>query len=202
MWETGCGSCCGLRTGHLVAQNVVRKPASGSCGLGTVNLRGLWPNRIWVGAKSVAQEYRVRVPGTVFHKSVLQRVSHKSVLQHCPTRVSHESVHKSVLQECLPQGCQKVSNNVRASVFKYVFAFGFVGSILFFQSHGSHAKTWFSIFLSIQRTDITEFGFTSRVTHGDTLSLDVDRPQLRCSVRPFVRTAEFCPPGTREWRAN
>ena len=42
--------------------------------------------------KSVLQE----CPTRVSHKSVLQecptRVSHKSVLQECPTRVSHKSV--------------------------------------------------------------------------------------------------------------
>ena len=55
------------------------------------------------------------------HKSVLQecltRVSRKSDPQECPKRVSH----KSVLQECHLDICS----------FSNVFAFGFVGSILF-----------------------------------------------------------------------
>ena len=69
------------------------------------------------------------------HKSVLQecptRVSYKSVPQECPTRVSYKSVpqecptrvsHKSVLQECHLDILYSFSN---------VFAFGFVGSIFF-----------------------------------------------------------------------
>ena len=83
--------------------------------------------------KSDPQECPVRV-SRVFHKSVLQecpiRVSHKSVLQECLTRVSRKSdpqecpkrvSHKSVLQECHLDICS----------FSNVFAFGFVGSILF-----------------------------------------------------------------------
>ena len=75
------------------------------------------------------------------YKSVLQecprRVSHKSVLQECPTRVSHQSVpqecprrvsHKSSLQECPTRVSQK---SVPRECPTRVFAFGFVGSILF-----------------------------------------------------------------------
>ena len=58
------------------------------------------------------------------------RVSRNSVPQECLTRVSLKSVpqecpQKSVLQECHLDICS----------FSNVFAFGFVGSILFF-SHG------------------------------------------------------------------
>ena len=95
--------------------------------------------------KSVLQECLTRVsqksdpqecPIRVSHKSVLQerpvreppRVSRKSVLQECPRRVSH----KSVLQECHLDICS----------FLNVFAFGFVGSILFnFFSNLSRSTT-------------------------------------------------------------
>ena len=97
-----------------------------------------------VSYKSVPQELPTRVshksfllecPTRVSRKSVPQelptRVSHKSFLLECPTRVSRKSVpqefptrvsHKSVLQECHLDICS----------FSNVFAFGFVGSILFF----------------------------------------------------------------------
>ena len=86
-----------------------------------------------VSYKSVPQE----LPTTVSHKSAPQecptRVSYRSIPQECPTRVSHKSFllecptrvsHKSVLQECHLDICS----------FLNVFAFGFVGSILFFLS--------------------------------------------------------------------
>ena len=83
--------------------------------------------------KSVSQE----CPTRVSHKSVLQecptRVSQMSVLQECPTRVSYKSVpqecYKSVLQS-VPQECPTRVSFGHIS-FSNVFAFGFVGSILF-----------------------------------------------------------------------
>ena len=96
------------------------------------------------------------------NKSVLQecpkRVSHKSVPQECPTRVPHKSVpkecptrvtYKSVAHECptsvsyrsASQECTRVSHkcvsyksvkNCLSVGFEYVFAFGFMGSILFY----------------------------------------------------------------------
>ena len=63
------------------------------------------------------------------HKSVPKefptRVSYKSVPQECPTRVAHKSVLQSVPQECPT----RVSFGHIS--FSIVFAFGFVGSILF-----------------------------------------------------------------------
>ena len=82
----------------------------------------------------VPQEFPTRLS----HKSVPQecptRVSYKSVPQECPTRVPFRSIlqecpvrvsHKSVLQECHLDICS----------FSNVFAFGFVGSILFFNAY-------------------------------------------------------------------
>ena len=99
---------------------------------------------IRVPHKSVPQE----CPRRVSHKSVPQecptRVSHKSVLQECPTRVTHKSdpqdfptrvTHKSVLQECPRRVSHKsVLQECHLDIcsFSKVFAFGFVGSILFF----------------------------------------------------------------------
>ena len=109
-----------------------------------------------VSHKSVPQQCPLRVshksvpqqcPTRVSYKSVPQelptRVSHKSFLLECPTRVSRKSVpqefptrvsHKSVLQECHLDICS----------FSNVFAFGFVGSILFF---------FFFFFFFFERTD-------------------------------------------------
>ena len=84
-------------------------------------------------------------------------------MRECPTRALRKSVTYRGVKRC---------QTMFGRPFSYVFAFGFVGSILFFQSHDSHVKSRCSIFLAIQHADITEFGFTSRVTHGDTLSLD------------------------------
>ena len=81
------------------------------------------------------------------HKSVAQestRVSCKSVPQECPTRVSSKSESvpqsdESVARECPTRTFYKSVSyesvkNVWALVFEYVFAFGFVGSILFWLS--------------------------------------------------------------------
>ena len=79
-----------------------------------------------VSRKSVPQVSYTSVP-----QECPTRVSRKSVPQECPRRVSRKSVpqefptrvsHKSVLQECHLDICS----------FSNVFAFGFVGSILFF----------------------------------------------------------------------
>ena len=91
--------------------------------------------------KSVPQECPIRVP----HKSVLQecptRVSYKSDPQECPTRVSYKSVpeecparvsHKSVPQECPTSVLQECHLDICS--FSNVFAFGFVGSILFHEA--------------------------------------------------------------------
>ena len=93
--------------------------------------------------KSVPQECPTECPTRVSYKSVSQecptRVSHKSVPQECPTGVSYKSVpqefptrvaHKSVLQS-VPQECPTRVSFGHIS-FSIVFAFGFVGSILFF----------------------------------------------------------------------
>ena len=99
--------------------------------------------------KSVLQE----CPRRVSHKSVLQecptRVSYKSPPQECPTRVSYKSVpqefptrvsHKSVLQE-RPVRETSVLQECHLDIcsFSKVFAFGFMGSILFVKSE-SHSK--------------------------------------------------------------
>ena len=54
-------------------------------------------------------------------------MSYKSVPQEFPTRVAHKSVLQSVPQECPTRVCFGHIS------FSIVFAFGFVGSILFFQ---------------------------------------------------------------------
>ena len=84
--------------------------------------------------KSVPQE----CPTRVSHKSVPQecpiRVSHKSVLQESPTRVSYKSDPQEcptrVSQKSVPQECPTRVSFGHIS-FWIVFAFGFVGSILF-----------------------------------------------------------------------
>ena len=88
-----------------------------------------------VSHKNVQQECPTRVP----RKSVLQecpaRVSYKGVPEECPTRVfRNESVpqrfpKRSVLS--VPQKWHKSVKNCCVFVFEHVFAFGFVGSILF-----------------------------------------------------------------------
>ena len=62
-------------------------------------------------------------------------MSHKSVLQECParvsrrvTQVSHESVPQERSTRVPPT---RVLKSVWATVFESVFAFGFVGSVLF-----------------------------------------------------------------------
>ena len=86
--------------------------------------------------KSVPQECPARVSQMSVPQECPTRVSRKSVPQECPARVSHKSVpqecpvrvsHKSVLQECHLDICS----------FLNVFAFGFVGSILFVQTVAS-----------------------------------------------------------------
>ena len=93
------------------------------------------------------------------HKSVPRecptRLSYKSVLQECPARVSYKSVaqvatvsviqgvpqectrvsHKGFRNECVLQECPAKVSPTR--VFEYVFAFGFVGSILLECKHVS-----------------------------------------------------------------
>ena len=73
------------------------------------------------------------------HKSVLQecptRVSYKSVLQECPTRVSYKSVPEESptrvsYKRRVPQECPTRVSFGHIS-FSNAFAFGFVGSILF-----------------------------------------------------------------------
>ena len=85
------------------------------------------------------------------HKSVLQecptRVSYKCVPQECPTRVNviqgvpqeyTRVSHKGFRKECILRECPtkvsptRVPKIVSVCVFEYVFAFGFVGSSLFF----------------------------------------------------------------------
>ena len=96
--------------------------------------------------KTVSREWPTGVtnksvcPARVSHKNVLQecpaRVSYKSGPQECPTRVVRKSVpeervSKSVPQKCFLQGCHKLLECF-AFEYEYVFAFGFVGSILLF----------------------------------------------------------------------
>ena len=76
--------------------------------------------------KSAFQECPTRVSCKSVPQECPTRVTHKSILQECPRRVSH----KSVLQECHLDICS----------FSNVFAFGFVGSILFFVLHNSWAN--------------------------------------------------------------
>ena len=97
--------------------------------------------------QSVSQECPLRVSYRSIPQECPTRVSHKSVLQECPARVTHKSVpqefparvtHKSVPQECptrvsqksVPQECPTRVSFGHIS-FSNVFAFGFVGSILF-----------------------------------------------------------------------
>ena len=99
---------------------------------------------IRVSHKRALQECSARVP----HKSAPQecptrecptRVSYKSVPQECPTRVSviqgvpqecTRVSHKGFPKECVLQECPTNVFPTRVFVFEYVFAFGFVGSIL------------------------------------------------------------------------
>ena len=77
-------------------------------------------------------------------------MSYKSVLQEY-TRVSHKGFRKDcVLQECPTKvSATRVSKIVWVFVFEYVFAFGFVGSILFpydchllAPGHQWHQRRW------------------------------------------------------------
>ena len=84
-----------------------------------------------VSYRSIPQECPARVSHKSFLPACPTRVSHKNVPQKCPVRVSHKSFlqerptrvsRKSVLQECHLDICSFVN----------VLAFGFVGSILFY----------------------------------------------------------------------
>ena len=83
--------------------------------------------------KSARQECSIKVSGKsptrVSYKSVPQyfsaRVSRKVADTNCPTRVSHKSVKHYLCD--LDRSC--------LFAFEYVFAFGFVGSILFRFQH-------------------------------------------------------------------
>ena len=123
-----------------------------------------------VSYESVSQERRTRVPLQEFpaRVSVIQecptRVTNKSVPQECPTRVFRKSVpqesechigcptrvHKSVPQRFPKRMCPtRVSHknvscqsvNCLGVCFRYVFAFGFVGSILFFYTNVRYCDT-------------------------------------------------------------
>ena len=88
--------------------------------------------------KSVAQECPIRVS----YKSVSQecptRVFHKGVPQECPTSDIKECA-TSILQECTTRvSPTRVSKIVWVFFCEYVFAFGFVGSMLFDQHASEH----------------------------------------------------------------
>ena len=103
---------------QLCSTQVVREAASGSCGLRTVNL-----------CSQITSEYVSVV------RECPTKVSHKSVLQECPARVCHivtKMSHESVPQErSRSVSPKRMSKDVWAFVFERMFAFGFVGSILF-----------------------------------------------------------------------
>ena len=110
------------------------------------------------------------------------RVTHKSILQECPRRVSH----KSVLQECHLDICS----------FSNVFAFGFVGSILFHFSTPiflscplSAALSFFLLFLRLFRY---LFRFLTRAPPSGTVCVCVSHPVPKGSTsrwrRPIVDT--------------
>ena len=117
----------------------------------TYNPQGCPTKVLHKSATKISHMSRKSVPQSVlcstrqFHKSCknvaphecLTRVSHESVPQECPTKMSEknvlqaqecpttsQSVHKGFRKECIAQEC---SRTVWVFVFKPVFAFGFVG---------------------------------------------------------------------------
>ena len=87
-----------------------------------------------------SQECPTRVASKCFSQSCSIRMSYRSVPREFPTRVSRRVMkvsHESVPQEpSTGVSPARVSKHVWAFVLEYVFAFGFVGSILFFYMCG------------------------------------------------------------------